>query len=170
MTPKVSPFLDHPARCRRVRVLTFTPSGDRPSDMADRDAWRRCVPCRARPCSLVQCSCAFFRSLALRVASLFRLFRSSATEALIIGTRCNEQGHSQRREAQGFVAGRHRRAASLFLVVAIVTTLNKGSHACPLTPLVEACRDSFGKLISWLANFTFSSIALRALLYLSMKI
>jgi hypothetical protein len=35
-------------------------------------------------------------------------------EALIIGARCNEvQGHSQRREAQSFVAERHRRAAEV---------------------------------------------------------
>ena len=56
--------------------------------------------------SFIQCSRAFFRSLALRVARLFRLFRSSATEALIIGARCDDvQGHSKHREAQSRVAG-----------------------------------------------------------------
>jgi HlyD family type I secretion membrane fusion protein len=68
-------------------------------------------PKSTRPCSLVQCSCAFFRSLALRVTRPFRLFRSSATEALIIGARCNEvQGHSQARASARLIL-RHRYTA-----------------------------------------------------------
>ena len=61
--------------------------------------------------SFIQCSGTFFWGLALRVARLFHLFRSSTMEALIIGARGNDmQGDSKRRGTQPFLAERHRRA------------------------------------------------------------
>jgi HlyD family secretion protein len=95
-------------------------------------------PKSTRPCSLVQCSCAFFRSLALRVTRPFRLFRSSATEALIIGARCNEvQGHSKRREAQSFVA-EHRWAGWVLGVHSMNTSARSRIDVGISTPIAFA--------------------------------